>query len=128
MGFDELVNGYVERYKETRNMYVTEIRRRKRATWEEFVTKEGNKDPWGIIYKIIREKLNKSTYLNSLILGDGTRTKDLEETAKELMRKCVPIEDQADDCDEHLQIREKIKTYKNHNLENEITQEEITEI
>lgn len=126
LGFEELLEVYGEKYKRERNKYVADIRKRKRYTWENFVTTEGNREPWSIVYKIIREKLNKSTYLNSLILNDGTRTSDLNSTVKELLKKCVPMEDQMDDCDEHREIRQKIQTYKNYNLEDEITPYEIS--
>lgn len=46
-----------EAYRKSRNKYVSLIRKSKKESWKEFVTTKGNKNPWSIVYKIVREKI-----------------------------------------------------------------------
>ena len=72
----EVMADYTETYKSLRNQYVTRIRKCKKETWQEFV--EGNKDPWGIAYKIVREKFNRSSFWTALKLPpDGRITSSI---------------------------------------------------
>ena len=67
-------------YKKLRNIYVSNIKKFKKESWQEFVNIEGNKDPWGIVYKIVNEKIGKPTLWTALKLSDGTKTTNLDST------------------------------------------------
>ena len=67
----ELIDNYAETYRELRKSHVSKIKKCKRETWQNFVNKEGNKDPWSIVYKIVREKFQKSSFWMALRLPNG---------------------------------------------------------
>lgn len=113
------------RYKNIRNGYVAEIRKSKQESWQDFVTTEANKDVWSLPYKIVRDKIRKNEIITALTLEDGTSTVSSEDTIKALLNKCVPKNDKAIEVEMHKEILTKIKKYKNYNMENEITIDEI---
>lgn len=71
LNFYDLIPEYEQKFRRARNKYAAVIRKTKRSSWKIFDTKEGNRDPWGMIYKIVRHKLNKEEYLNSIKLSSG---------------------------------------------------------
>jgi len=119
------IKEFTEKYKKLRNKFVREIRFNKKETWEKFVTVEGNKNPWSIPYKIIRDKLKASEVTCSLILPNGEQTKDWLGTVKALLQKVAPDDDTKIESARHKDIRVTLKTYENSNVEEEITLEEI---
>lgn len=123
----EVLSDYTEMYKKLRNRYVMKIRNAKKETWQEFVRVEGNKDPWGIVYRIVREKFNKQSFWTALKLPDGRITTSIDETVQALLTKCVPKEDGME-SEESEEMKKKIRLYKNQNLERPITFEEIKTI
>lgn len=112
-------------YKRIRNKYVAGIRRAKQKSWQNFVTKETNKDPWSIPYKIVRDKIKKNEIVTSVILKDGSNTKTWEETIKAFIDKCVSKNDKTIETNVHKRIIREVEEYKNYNLENVITMNEI---
>lgn len=113
------------KYKKIRNKYIAEIRKSKQESWQNFVTVESNKDPWSIPYKIVRDKIKKDEIITSLTLMDGTNTCTWEDTIKSFLSKCAPKDDKTMENEMHGKILATIKEYKNCNVENEITMEEI---
>ena len=87
-------------YRRTRNQYFAAV---KREAWEKFVTEEGNKDPWGIPYKILAEKQKKELLISSMKF-DNEYEHDVEQLAKKLMHVLLP-DDSAEDKQSELQIR-----------------------
>lgn len=56
MNIRNSIQDYKNAYRFTRNKYVNMIKKNKKDTWRQFVTEEGNKDPWSIVYKIVGKK------------------------------------------------------------------------
>ena len=56
------------RYRETRKEYKRMISRTKVQSWQDFVTKEGSREPWGIAYRTVTGKLRgeETTTLKTL--------------------------------------------------------------
>lgn len=79
-----------EKFVATRNRYVSEIKKARKDFWQKFVNLEANKDPWGIPYKIVRDKIRKAEVITSLTKEDGSVTESLDETMQALLSKCVP--------------------------------------
>jgi len=113
-----------QKYRKTRNNYVKEIRKRKRDAWRNFVTTEGNREPWSLVYKIIKNKHKKENITCSLELQDGTHTRTWNETMNAL-DKCMPKDIQEENTDTHQLILQEVKSYQNSNVEQEITRAEI---
>jgi len=53
---EELVQALYQ-YKRYRSEYIREIRHCKITSWKNFVIIKGNADPWGLVYKILRNKI-----------------------------------------------------------------------
>jgi len=104
---------------------VNEIKRRKRETWRNFVTEEGNKDPWCLVYKIVREKLRNAETVCSLKLPTGEMTMCWKDPLEILTKKAVPPDSLETENAKHLEIRELNENYVNSNVEENITQSEI---
>jgi hypothetical protein len=85
----------------------------------------GNEDPWSIIYKIARNKVNKPNYIGTLTLPSGHKTNDWEESVKALLEKCVPDDERVTETDIHLRIRRQNSDYYNSNLEPDISYNKI---
>jgi len=111
-------------YKKWRAEYTKEIRRSKIVSWQDFVTTKGNDDPWGIVYKILRNKTRHD--FNSLhALEEGNEyTLTWRDTAIKLLDKMVPVNEEMDDADKR-KTRDKVNNYKNCNLEPFISEEKV---
>lgn len=57
----------------------------KEINWREFVSKEGNSDPWGAVYKICREKKERNVI--SAVKVDGRMTIGWNETMSALLNE-----------------------------------------
>lgn len=125
LNFNNLIDDYKQKYKNIRNKYVTSIRRTKKLTWKSFITVEGNRDPWSLIYKIIRNKINKEDFLCSVKLPSGEVTKSWNETVKILLEKCAPKDEIDIETEEQRLLKLNNAMFVNENLEPDITQDEI---
>lgn len=124
LNYDGLISDYEKKFKTARNKYVATIRKTKKQTWKDLVTKIGNSDPWSIVYKIIRDKINKEEFLSSIILPSGEITRSWRETVIILLKKCVP-EDLDINTEEQNALKINNDLYFNCNIESDITHEEI---
>ncbi|CAK9811752.1 Retrovirus-related Pol polyprotein from type-1 retrotransposable element R1 (Fragment) [Anthophora quadrimaculata] len=115
---------YQNTYRRSRNRYVKEIRTAKRSTWQNFVTDESNKDPWGIVYKIARDKIRRRVALTAIQLENGQRTQDIISTNTVLINKCAP-DDYVPNNELQIEVKKKAQRYMCHNVEQEFTCEEI---
>ena len=104
---------------------MSKIRKCKQETWQQFVEVEGNRDPWGIVYKIVREKFGKLTLWTALRLPDGSKTTCLDGTIEALLRKCVPEDNATEMSEENLALKQSVEGYTNMNLEPMISFNEI---
>ncbi|KAG7196382.1 hypothetical protein KM043_018806 [Ampulex compressa] len=91
-------------YRRNRNNYISAIRSAKKRSWEQFVTKEGNKSPWSIVYKLQMNKLAADTVFASLRVK-GTQTSSWEETMSVLLNELVPDDTTESDTLWHMAAR-----------------------
>ena len=106
----QLVDRMIVELKKIRNKYTRLIKKSKAKCWQDFVTSEGNRDPWGLPYKIIRNKISNDCVYHSV---DGV-TK-LNELGNKMLAKMVPrSQDHAPPGD-----------YTNDNMEPPIMESEI---
>jgi len=86
------------------------------ASWRNFVTVKGNEDPWGIVYKILRNKI-RSDFNTFHAVGDGdAATITWRDTVLRLLDQMVPTNLEHDDANMRI-ILNKIDNYSNSNLE-----------
>ena len=79
-------------YLNIRREYKTEIEKARRESWQRFVTEEGNRDPWGVIYKLCSRKVAPEAVVatpREWHAGDRKRPK-WEECARALLDSLVP--------------------------------------
>lgn len=120
-----LIDKNKKTYRVLRNSYISEIKKCKRQTWQNFVLAERSKDPWDIVYKIVRDKFQKSSFWTALKLPNGERTISVGTTVKALFDKCVPAAETEAQSEEDSTTKRKIRNYRNQNLENIISCDEI---
>jgi len=125
MGIRDFIQDCERIYREYRNKYVGMIKKNKQESWRDFVTVEGNKDPWSIVYKIVREKIRASETACSLELPTGSLTMGWRETFGALMEKAVPSDDLESENDRHKSIRENNDKLLNYNMDGPISKREI---
>lgn len=94
-------------YQALRNRYTAEIRRAKNTSWREFVTKEGNSNPWGLAYKIKTDKIQAETVFESL-KTDEDHTTTWTQTAHILINTLIPNDDPTDESAWHKAVREEV--------------------
>lgn len=63
---DNRLNEAKENYRILRNRYYNNIKRAKTEDWQRFVTENGNNDPWGIVYKLVFNKISVKHALSSI--------------------------------------------------------------
>lgn len=97
------------RYQTLRNNYTGEIRKAKNTSWKEFVTKEGNLNPWGIIYKIKTEKIHSETAFESIKTSTG-HTATWEQTAETLLNTLIPDDSTIGETPWHINVRNETET------------------
>jgi len=78
------------RHKKYRAQYVKLIRQSKLLSWKGFVTEKENTDPWGLLYKILRNKTRNDYNTFHAIKEGGDSTLTWCETAAKLLTKMVP--------------------------------------
>lgn len=96
-------------YNAARNRYNAQIRRSKNESWRNFVTKEANSDPWGLVYKLQTNKIKIDQAFESIKHGDQQST-TWEHTANILLSTLVPDDDLSQETRWHRSIRHGIET------------------
>lgn len=92
-------------YRTSLRRYTAEVRKTRLESWQKFVTKVGNSEPWGFVYKHQAKKLRVDQVLSTLRDGNSSTT-NLEETARRLLDVHVPNDREEEDTPEQRVIRE----------------------
>lgn len=72
------------RYKEHRRLYTRDSLKAKKLSWMSFVETNSMKNPYGIVYKLAREKLNFKSPTISVLSG-GSHTSDWKRTTEAIL-------------------------------------------
>lgn len=113
-----------EKFKKFKNEYVARVRLNKKRSWQDFVKEIGNSDPWGIVYKLTRNRLINNNYFYMIGKGNDSAWSWRDSVLK-LMDKIVPTIDKETFSDEDMDVINKVEGYLNFNVEPDITAEEI---
>lgn len=82
----------IDKLRPARNKYTALIRKSKLQSWRNFVTCNGNQEPWGIIYKLQTNKIQINEVCSS-IQTTGSQTTTWEESAALLLNSVIPDDD-----------------------------------
>jgi len=82
-------DGYRQSYNARRNEYTTLLRRSKLESWRAFCTTEGVQ-PWGRLYRWLKNGSKKQTSIGLLTKADGTRCWSLDESVDLLLNTLIP--------------------------------------
>lgn len=93
---------------EARKNYKRELEAAKRKSWQDYVTTEGNDQPWGLAYKLKAGKLKIEKVLSALREGNNY-TCSLTETASRLLRVHSPLDDPSTDSAEQRETRSRAR-------------------
>lgn len=91
-------------YSQHRNKYIEHIRKAKEASWRKFVTGEGNKDPWSIVYKLQTKKL-KIEQVQQTIKHNGTQTETRHDTMEKILHTLIPSDTTENETEWHSETR-----------------------
>lgn len=126
LGMNLSLQRTMDLYKRSKNDYNRLIKETKQRSWENFVTKIGNEDPWSIVYKIVTNKVKTADILYSVGAGDDA-TYDYETTVRRLLHKIVPNDNKEMETELHVEIVNYNNKYINYNMEPLITAEEVAD-
>lgn len=96
-------------YKTLRNKYIAQIRKAKSSSWQEFVTREGNSEPWSIVYKFQTNKIQIEQAQESIKSTDR-QTTTWTDTAQLLLEALIPGDNPAEETPWHSNIRNETQT------------------
>ena len=93
------------RYRSTRKEYKRMLTRAKIQSWQDFVTKEGKREPWGIAYKTLARKLRGEETTSTLetLLG---YTSNWRTTAAAMLSALLPDDQEDTEIEEQKEIRQ----------------------
>ncbi|XP_046830236.1 uncharacterized protein LOC124429244 [Vespa crabro] len=91
-------------YRSSLRDYSKALRRAKLESWRKFVTKQGNAEPWGYIYKQQAGKLRVEKVINTL-KREGGKTMDVRDTARVLLDTHVPDDCESEDMNQQRAVR-----------------------
>lgn len=98
-------------YDAKRNEYKILLENTRKTKWKEYCSKNAEKDPWGVAYRVIRGK-HKSAATNTCVKKPGGGyTNGAVETIKLLLESFFPEDDANTDTAEHANIREGASTH-----------------
>ncbi|CAL7932991.1 unnamed protein product [Xylocopa violacea] len=92
------------KYSSIRNKYVAAIRKAKLDSWKNFVTTEGNANPWGRAYKICTQKITTESLHESIKYND-THALTWEESTTALLNALLPCDNASDEDSWHKAAR-----------------------
>jgi len=92
------------RYRLCLREYRQEVKKAKLTSWRNFVTSNGNLEPWGFVYKQQSCKLQIEGVLSTHRCGEYS-TKTLEETASYLLDAHIPDDREIEDTPEQREVR-----------------------
>lgn len=96
---------HTNRYKTQLNIYKKNIKQAKMESFQDFVTENGNNNPWGIIYKMHSNKIRSETVVSTIHLGDGNHTSAWSDTAALLLDTLFGGDNPNSDTPLHREIR-----------------------
>ncbi|KAK9296727.1 hypothetical protein QLX08_009341 [Tetragonisca angustula] len=102
----------VEMQIRARNTHMAKIKEAKQKSWEKFVTAEGNKNPWKIVYKLQTNRL-KIDKAQTSIARNNTHTITREETMELLLNILIPSDNSSREMDCHRRTRIDTKNSRN---------------
>uniref|UniRef100_A0A1B6E1N0 Reverse transcriptase domain-containing protein n=1 Tax=Clastoptera arizonana TaxID=38151 RepID=A0A1B6E1N0_9HEMI len=115
---EQIIGAYRRIYQELRNNLTSLIRTSKRESWCRFVSEEGNKNPWGLVYKLSMGKFRKAPVFSS-ISSDGTVTRTWEESVTRILQALVPRDEPSTDTRSHELVRKMTRSYVSADIEPE---------
>ena len=114
-------------YRTLRNKYVAEKRKAKRASWRDFVTETGARDPFCLATKLARNRINNNNVLSTM--NTGTRlTDNVEDTMEHILMCLFPRDLHEVDNDEHQIIRSRSRLPSEGEDVEAFTREELVEV
>ena len=90
--------------RRTLKEYRKEMRQRKKSSWDEFVERETEKNPWGIPYRVALDKVKPAQLMAAMRVG-GRQAETLEEAVAMYVDHTYPRDDPTLDTEEDRMIR-----------------------
>jgi endonuclease/exonuclease/phosphatase (EEP) superfamily protein YafD len=111
-------------YASWRNQYMRKVRIQKSESFRRLVTNEGNKDPWGFVYKYQTGKASQRRLLGTVSSGHSEAT-SWASSSNVLLNTLLP--DDTNDTQEQAVLREEVRQPLNTTNDPDFTAEETRE-
>jgi hypothetical protein len=112
------------RYREILPRYKKAVMKARIQSWQEFVTKEGNKEPWKIVYRTVTGKISREETASTLQTPQGD-TSSCRSTAEAMLAAHPPEDQECSDTPEQATIRRNMETLPNVEDTAEFSMEEL---
>lgn len=122
----EQVDAHKREYNRLKNEYTQAIRKAKLDHWREFVETEGNENVWGMVYKIVTEKLPPCEVDTSIRAQNGVEQITRAASSVELVRALFPRDDPSSDSALHREVRARLLIPPNTGVSGEFSEAELT--
>jgi hypothetical protein len=113
-------------YRELMLRYKKAVTKAKTQSWQKFVTKEGNKEPRGIIYKTVAGKIRREETVSTLQTPQE-EISNWRSTAEAMLAALLPDDQESTDTSEQATIRRNTETLPNVEDTAEFRMEELCE-
>jgi len=87
------VTGDRQSFNVLRNVYTSILQKNKVGSWRRFCTMKG-KQPWGRLYRWLKNGINKHTALGLMMRPDGSRCTTLDDSVETLLDALIPNDPQ----------------------------------
>lgn len=123
----DLIEEYRNEFRRVRNRYHERIKKLKRDTWRGFVGDEGNRSPWGLVYRFVTEKLTIQEAMSSIKVG-SVSSKNYMESLKFLLCGLLPLDNLDDYNEEQKELVLLNDQYINSDRVDQFTKEELEQV
>jgi hypothetical protein len=115
-------------YLTARDRYKQQLVDSKLESWKKFITESTSDNPWGLLYKIAKNQLNKEK-ISELKIGDQIIINN-KQIANTLFNTFFPKDESIPDQDCHRSMRNKLLQLNTSNSDNDLkfTEREVTDI
>ena len=116
----------LQTYRDKKLQYQQLLFQTKITSWQRFVERHLEVDPWGTPYKLASRKIRSPTTLSTMEREDGSMTSGWEDSAELLLRTLLPDDDPTNEDDTHRQLKTVLTTkYDNSESAAEFSEDEI---
>jgi len=100
----------------------------RKNSWRKFLTKEGNENPWGKIYKVLKGPTSWAKTMEGIHpIGESSPCCTFADSSRRLLETLIPQDRWSDDTPQQLELRRESRIIPNTGSSPTLTKEEIND-